>query len=267
MLFLLVAASATATATAPAFAGSPQQLPTGGTAVVKAVMSGDTVIIGDGRVLRLSGILAPRLVQSRARPHAWPLATEAKTALERLVLGRTVTLYVAGARQDRHERWLAQLVRDDGLWVQGELLSQGWARVTVAPDLRTLGPEMYALEQAAREAHRGLWDNQIYAVRDPNGLAHDTDSFQVVEGRVVSVSFGKGQFYLNFGPNWRTDFSVRVPRRSVKPFRQLHGDPHQLQGQRVRVRGWLFRRGGPEIEITIPEQLEVVTAAVPPPAP
>jgi endonuclease YncB( thermonuclease family) len=245
----------------PALAGPAQQLPAAGTAVVKAVMSGDTVILGDGRTLRLSGIQAPRIVQSRARAHTWPLAAEARAALSQLVLGRTVTLYIAGARQDRHDRLLAQLVRDDGLWLQGELLSRGWARAYVSPDLRDFGAEMYALEQAAREAHRGIWDNRFYAVRDPNTLNHDFDSFQLVEGQVLSVSFGKGQLYLNFGPNWRTDFSVRVPRRSLKPFRQLHGDPHQLQGQRVRVRGWLYRHSGPEIEITVPEQLEVLETA------
>ncbi len=245
-----------------ALAGTPQQLPSGGTALVKAVMSGDTVILGDGRVLRLSGIQAPRIVQSRARPHAWPLASDAKAALERLVLGRTVTLYVAGARQDRHDHLLGQLVRDDGLWLQGEMLSLGWARVTAAPDLRELGVEMYALEQAARDARRGIWDNRFYAIRESGSLGgHDLDSFQVVEGRVASVTLGKGQLYLNFGPNWHTDFSVRVPRRSLKPFRQLHGDPRQFQGQRVRVRGWVFRHGGPEIEVTIPEQLELVEAA------
>ena len=246
-------------------AAGPQRLPLGGTAVVKAVMSGDTVILSDGRVLRLSGIQAPRIVQSRARPHAWPLAADAKAALERLVMGRSVTLYVAGPRQDRHDHLLAQLVRDDGLWLQGEMLSLGWARVMVAPDLRELSAEMYAREQAAREARRGIWDNRFYAVRDSTALGpHDLDSFQVVEGRVVSVSISKGQIYLNFGANWRTDFSVRVLRRSVKPFRQLDGDPRQLQGRVLRVRGWLFRHGGSEIEVAMPEQVERVTEAVAP---
>ncbi len=246
-------------------AAGPQRLPLGGTAVVKAVMSGDTVILSDGRVLRLSGIQAPRIVQSRARPHAWPLAADAKAALERLVMGRSVTLYVAGPRQDRHDRLLAQLVRDDGLWLQGEMLSLGWARVMVAPDLRELGTEMYAMEQTAREARRGIWDNRFYAVRDSNALGpHDLDSFQVVEGRVVSVSLSKGQIYLNFGANWRTDFSVRVLRRSVKSFRQLYGDPRQLQGRVLRVRGWVFRHGGSEIEISMPEQVERGAEAIAP---
>ena len=245
-------------AACPALAGPAEHLPASGTAVVKAVMSGDTVILGDGRVLRLSGIQAPRIVQSRARAHTWPLAAEARAALAQLVQGRTVTLYVPGARQDRHDRLLAQLVRDDGLWLQGEMLGRGWVRAYAAPDLKDLGAEMYGLEQAARAARRGIWDNRFYAIRDQNGLGHDLDSFQLVEGRVLSVSFGKGQIYLNFGQNWRTDFSVRVPRHGVRSFRQVHGDPHLLQGRLVRVRGWLYRHSGPEIEIAFPEQVEVL---------
>ncbi len=244
-------------------ADTVQDLPVAGSALVKQVLSADTLLLADGRVVRLAGIQGPRPGHGRA--HAWPLAAEAKAALDRLVLGRTVTLRAAAFRQDRHDRWVAHLVRDDGLWLEGELLGLGWARVYVASDLKTLGPEMYAQERAAREAQRGLWANRFYAVRSPDGLEHDGDSFQVVEGRVLAVAMARGQIFLDFGPDWRTDFTVFIPRRAAKPFRLAFGDPRQLQGQMVRVRGWVFRHNGPEIELTVPEQLEKVEPAQAPP--
>ena len=250
-------------------AAEPQALPAIGSGVVKEVVSGDMLVLSDGRVVKLAGIQAPKINAGRTRPFKWPLAEEAKKALEALALGRTVTLHVGGVRQDRHDRVPAQLIRDDGLWLQGELLAQGWARAYASPDLAALSEALYAREGAARAARLGIWGLPFFAVRDPEGLAHDYDSFQIVEGRVLAAALAKGQIYLNFGPDWHTDFTIRVPRRAVRAFRQLHGDPAQLQGRLIRVRGWVYRHNGPEIELVHPEQLERLepAPAAPPPAP
>ena len=244
-------------------AAGPQALATGGGGVVREVVSGDMLVLTDGRVVKLAGIQAPKVNAGRNRPFKWPLAEEAKKALERLALGRNVTLYFGGVRQDRHDRLPAQLVRDDGLWLQGELLGQGWARVYASTDLAVLGGELYAREAAARQTRLGIWNLPFYAVRGPEGLGHDYDSFQIVEGRILAAAQAKGQIFLNFGPDWRTDFTIRVPRRAVRAFRQLHGDPARLQGRLIRVRGWVYRHNGPEIELVHPEQMERLE---PPPA-
>ena len=234
----------------------PEALPAGGSGVVREVISGDTLVLKDGRTVKLAAIQAPKVNAGRTRPFRWPLADEAKAALAGLALGRTVTLHFAGARQDRHDRAPAQLVRDDGVWLQGEMLSEGWARVYASPDLAVLGSELYARESAARGARLGIWAHPFFAVRSPDGLGRDYDTFQIVEGRILAASQVRGQIYLNFGPDWRTDFTIRVPRRATRAFRQLHGTPAQLQGQVIRVRGWIYRHNGPEIELLHPEQLE-----------
>ena len=244
----------------PAAAGAtgPEALPTGGTATVREVVSGDTLVLSDGRTVRLAGIQAPKVNAGRTRPFKWPLAEEAKAALTELVRGHALTLHFSGLRQDRHDRLPAQLIRDDGLWLQGELLRLGWARVYASADLAVLGAELYAGESAARAARLGIWGQPFYAVRTPEGLGHDYDSFQIVEGRVLAATLTKGQIYLNFGPDWHTDFTIRVPRRAVRAFRHLHGEPALLQGRMIRVRGWVYRHNGPEIELVHPEQLELL---------
>jgi len=264
LLALLLLAPAAA-----ARAAEPQALPAVGSGVVKEVVSGDMLVLADGRIVKLAGIQAPKINAGRSRPFRWPLADEAKKALETLALGRTVTLHVGGVRQDRHDRIPAQVIRDDGLWLQGELLGLGWARVYASADLAALGEALYARESAARAARLGIWSQPFFAVRDPEGLGHDYDTFQVIEGRVLAAAAAKGQIFLNFGPDWRTDFTIRVPRRAVRTFRQLHGDPAQLQGRSIRVRGWVYRHNGPEIELVHPEQLERLepAPAAPPPTP
>ena len=44
----------------------------------------------------------------------------------------------------------------------------------------------------------------------------------------------------------------------MRTFRRAGVDPTSLEGRRVRVRGWLQSLNGPMIEVTHPEQIEVL---------
>ncbi|MBM3489990.1 MAG: hypothetical protein FJX68_05995 [Alphaproteobacteria bacterium] len=157
------------------------RLASGGSARVVEAIDGDTVVLADGRQVRLVGIQAPKLPLGRADFPAWPLAPEAKTRLESLALGRPVSLLHGGRRTDRHGRVLAHLRREDGLWLQGEMLRSGLARVYTFADNRALAAEMLALEGEARAARRGLWGHPFYAIRRHDALSGVVDSFQLVE--------------------------------------------------------------------------------------
>src|SRR4051812_5160908 len=77
------------------------QLSPGPKAVVAQVRAGDAVVLGNGQVVRLAGIEAPK--------GADPYAAEAREALATLVLGQEVQLMYGGARQDAYGRTLAHL--------------------------------------------------------------------------------------------------------------------------------------------------------------
>jgi endonuclease YncB( thermonuclease family) len=262
---LLLAALLLLTAASPT-----DRLAAAGRARVAAVVDGDTLDLDDGRRVRLAGIEAAKPPPGRADERRWPLAEAATAALKELTLGRTVELR-GTAVEDRYGRRLAQAVREDGLWLQGELLRRGHARVQTRPDARDLTPEMLAAEAEARAARRGVWRTRVYAVRaadDLDRLKRDRDSVQVVEGRVLKASKVKGQMFLNFGEDWRTDFSVHIGRDAQKLFARAGVNPLALEGAVVRVRGWVAERNGPVIEATHPEQIEVVGDAGPvPPSP
>lgn len=230
----------------------------GGAATVTEVVDGDTVVLDDGRQVRLVGIQAPKLPLGRKGFVAWPLADRAKTALEALSLGRQVSLGYGGRRTDRHGRALAHLFLPDGRWVQGELLSQGMARVYSFPDNRAVVPQMLRLERAARAARAGIWGDDWYAVRTPEATRRDLGTFQLVEGLVVAVAEVRGRYYLNFGADWRTDFTVMVAKGRHRLFEEMDFDLKALEGRSVRVRGWIDQRNGPMIEATHPEQIELL---------
>jgi len=227
-------------------------------AVVREIVDGDTVILDDGRQVRLVGIQAPKLPLGRKNFEKWPLADEAKTALSELVLGRRVTLGYGGQRQDRHGRELAHLFTDDGLWVQGSLLELGFARVYTFADNRSLADRMLDAERAARQLTQGIWQHPYYAILDTQAAPDHTGRYSLVEGRVLKTATVRGRVFLNFGKDYRTDFTITISGKNLKSFERGGIIPQDYAGRCVRVRGWLRWSNGPMIEITHPEQIEVL---------
>lgn len=241
----------------PLHASGPQDLPSGGTAQIIMVVDGDTVVLDDKRQVRLVGIQAPKLALGRPNFQAWPLGEEAKLALKTLTLGKAVEVWLAPSSPDRHGRVLAHLVSVEGQhWLQGEMLRQGLARVYTFPDNRVLAREQLALERQARADGRGMWALPYYALRTPDNVRHDVGTFQIVEGRIVDVARVKKRIYLNFGVDWRSDFTIKVDVRKEALFKAAGIDLLALKGQRVRVRGWIKDQNGPMIEVDHPERLE-----------
>ncbi len=231
--------------------------------VVSAVIDGDTVVLQSGAEVRLVGIQAPKLALGRPGFRDWPLATEAKELLEALVLGGPVKLVYGGRRVDRHRRILAHLERKAApgaaaFWVQGEMLRTGLARVYTFPDNRARAERMLALEREARSARRGIWRLRYYRILAPEETRRYIGSFRLVEGTVLDAAVVRGKGFLNFGPDWRTDFTISIARKHRRRFARAGIDIAALAGRRVRVRGWLAWQNGPMIEATHPEQLEVI---------
>jgi endonuclease YncB( thermonuclease family) len=208
--------------------------------------------------LRLVGIQAPKLPLGRPDFQPWPLGEESKSALAHLAQAHTLTLAFGGQKLDRHGRLLAHLYAEDGIWIQGEMLRQGQARVYTFADNRKLVAEMYALERAAREAKRGIWADPFYAVRKPQDLEALEGTFQIVEGTVTKAATVRSRGYLNFGEDWKTDFTVEIPSAGLALFRRAKLDIAAYGGKRVRVRGWVGSYRGATIEATHPEQIEVL---------
>lgn len=231
-------------------------LPSGEAGRVTEVIDGDTVMLDTGAEVRLVGIQAPKLPLGRAGFRPWPLADEARVTLEALVRGRSFRPHFGGVREDRHGRTLAHLVEPSGIWLQGEMLRLGFARVYSFADNRALVGEMLALESAARAQRFGIWSHPFYAVRSPAETAELIGTFQIVEGRIVEAADVRGAVYLNFGADWRSDFTVRIDRRDMVPFTAAGTAPSEWSGHLVRVRGWLEAWNGPMIEASHPEQIE-----------
>jgi endonuclease YncB( thermonuclease family) len=251
---LLVVAALPALAAGPSL---PPGLEPGGSAVVEAVIDGDSLTLANGRTVRMVGIQAPKLPKGRPNFVEWPFARAAQEALSGLVQGRSVTLNFGGTRQDRYGRALAQLVRDDGLWIQGALIRDGLARVYTFPDNRAAAAEMLALERAARSDKRGLWADPFFAIRTPEEAGRYAGELELVEGKIVDGARTQNAVFLNFGADWHTAFTLRLNSEALRLFRADKVDPLALIGATVRVRGYIRRdRERALMDITHPEEIE-----------
>ena len=229
---------------------------------VVEIVDGDTLVLEDGREIRLVGIQAPKLPLGRAGFKPWPLAPEAKALLAELTLGKEVAVAFGGRRGDRHGRVLAHLFVADPAgvdrWVQGAILEAGLARVYSFDDNRKLVAEMLALERQARAAGFGIWGHPFYGLRRAEEAGRWLGGFELVEGRVLAVGLVQRRAYLNFGEDWRSDFTIALQPKTRQLFEAESVDLKAYEGRRLRVRGWLKSRNGPMIEVTHPEQIELL---------
>ncbi len=239
-------------------------LPPSEPAAVASVLDGETLKLADGRTVKLIGAKAPMPPLGWRGDDPWPLVNEAKEALESLASGKAIELRFGGQRTDRHGHLLAQVfVVTDGsrLWLQDELIGRGLARVYSLPDNRACVAELLVREREARAKRLGLWASSAYRIEnalDVKRLGRLIHSYQLVEGTVAAVGQGSGRLYLNFAPDWRSDFTISIARRDAAAFARAGLDPNALSGKRLRVRGWLAWRNGPMIEASHPDQIELL---------
>jgi endonuclease YncB( thermonuclease family) len=258
-LATLAALSAVSTA---ALACADLRMAPGG--VVVQVTDGDTLVLDNGLVVRLIGIQAPKLPLGREGFPTWPLAPEAKAALETLALNKTVQLGYGGEEIDRYERALAHVfvaTPEGDVWAQQAMVSQGLARVYSFPDNRACLDLLFAAEGRARLSGLGIWRDPYYSVRAanaPGDLLARAGQYELVEGRILLAEQSGGRVYLNFGRFWKEDFTAVIEAPALRLFAAAGVDPLVLDGALVRVRGWVDDRDGPRIEVTHPEQIEVL---------
>jgi micrococcal nuclease len=133
---------------------SPGRLSGGGRAQVVAVVDGDTIVISGGEKVRYAGLNTP---ESR-HPDKLPeyCGQEAFEANRRLVAGKTVRLEYGEQHRDKYGRLLAY-VYVDGLFVNAELIRQGYAQVSTYKDNQRHHAEFERLQQHAIAARRGMW--------------------------------------------------------------------------------------------------------------
>ena len=210
-------------------------------------------------MVRLAGIDAPRPRASSAdRPGAarqrrappWP--NWPKSAV--------VCLSLPPQKFDRYGRLLAQVVGDDGLWLQERTAaSRSGARPYHPGDAGARPGD--AGDRNCRPPATGSG----YGARPSSGFAtpptpagSSAASSSSKAGWSDDPVGRKDWWYLNFGEDWRNDFTVEHRQGGPAAVRRSGFDLFALQGKVIRVRGWMEKLNGPMIEVNHPEQIEIL---------
>jgi len=229
--------------------------------VVRAVGDDGVLVLEDARRVRLAALRLPHATDlppdasadERTRVAAW--AGAARDRLRAVCVGRPVRLWTPRVARDRYGRVVAQVVLSPGVgWLQADLIGRGLARVATMPGAAAGADRLLRLEARARIARRGLWDDPLYAPRAPTETWPWIGTFQIVRGTVRDAARVRGRVYLNFGPDWRRDFTVMVER--PRDAGLAVADLLDLKHQFIQVRGWLFPTNGPMIALDHSEALE-----------
>ncbi|GAA0611645.1 MULTISPECIES: hypothetical protein [Thalassospira] len=150
-----------------------------------------------------------------------------------------------------------------GDW-QAELLAAGLAMLVPESDQDM--SELIGIEDTAIKNHSGIWSDPspetAYYVRAHDAGAENIPTardaigrFAVIDGKIRSIEHQEWRSYLNFGSNWREDFTIALDATLRDAF--ANGEDFQdiLQdwvGQEIRVRGVIENRGGPYIALENP---------------
>jgi len=262
-LLNLIIGGISALALRPAWAESiagPSGLSAPENAEVTGVIDGDTLQLADGTILRLAGIEAPKPDLAAGDAAMLALADEAKAALQALIGKEPITLRLDALKRDRYGRRLAQVFNSNGDWLQAVLVLAGHARVRGDARNRLGLTTLLQLETSARANVQGIWRHPAFAVRraDDPKLARFAGSFQIITGPVFAAAVTNGTGFINFSPDRATDLTLVLKKPALDLFARALFDVASLTGRTIRCRGWLDLYEGPRIDITHPEQIEVL---------
>lgn len=226
--------------------------------VVTDVINPLTIKLKSGDVIHLTGLDYPDL--DYYNPGS--LSLTAANVLSDMLVGKKVKLYQTTnihGQINRMGHRLAQIERtEDGLWVQGTMLSLGLARVRTTPSNSALASEMLKYEAEARKEKIGLWEIPTYAIHESAQAADFIGSYQIIEGTIKNVAMKENRMFINFGDNWKKDFTISITPANRRLFRKAGFDFQNMNGQKIRVRGWISSYNGAYIEITHPQQIEIL---------
>ena len=205
---------------------------------VSVVQDGDTLLLADGRRLRLIGINTPELGRDGRAAEAGAVAARDRLRQLLFMNGQQLQLRFDRERQDRYGRLLAHAFLIDGRSLTELLLAEGTGAQLVVPP-NTWQADCYrAASDAARTAQRGVWALASHQTRLANELTLRSEGFHLIRGRVTHVSHSAAAVWINLAGN----FALRIERDDLPYFQAV--DLEGLVGSDVEAHGWIYARNG-----------------------
>lgn len=215
-----------------------------------------------GQHLRLIGIDTPEL--RRKTPLGFvsepaPLAKEAKEFTKRLAEGKYARIEFDIEKKDKYGRLLGYCFIKEGgkeIFLNKRLLEEGFAVLyTSPPNVKYVG-EFLKAQKEARRNRKGLWG--AYEVINPEEAGKFIGQIRTVRGKVLSTYNSGKVVFLNFGQDYKKDFTVVIFKESLPYFFKRGIRPWEFyKGKIVEVTGRIREYNGPEIIVNSPLEIEI----------
>lgn len=201
---------------------------------LEAVVDGDTLLLSDGRKVRVIGANTPEL--GYGGKAGQPLGSEAKTAVTTFFQrGAPVGLQIGQDSADRYGRLLTHVFRSDGISLAEYLIASGLAWHLAIPPNDRYWQCLRQLEAVARKQSLGVWSHSEYVPKPVRPLSSADSGFQRMQGVVQSVNRSNTGWWLHMG-----DLAIRLQDRDLVYFDEV--DPHRWLHQTLTIRGWVIDR-------------------------
>jgi micrococcal nuclease len=139
---------------------------------VSSAIDGDTLKLSTGEYVRLIGVDTPesrynnKLVRDckrsrRDKDAILKMGREASNFTRKLVEGKRVKLAFDLQKHDKYGRLLAYVYLEDGTFVNGKIVEEGYAKVMTIPPNVKYAKTFLMLEREARQKGSGLWQGAV----------------------------------------------------------------------------------------------------------
>ncbi|MGZ8159073.1 MAG: thermonuclease family protein [Methylobacter sp.] len=202
---------------------------------VKTVYDGDTVVLEDGRKIRLLGINTPEVQHRDKRADAG--GDEAKRWLADKLKNTKVRLEVGVEKTDKYGRTLAHLFTEKKEHINLQLVEAGLAAVSIYSNELLYVNELVKAQNQAEQARLGIWGRPEYAAIPVGSLTEaGHPGWTRLVGKVVNIRKTRKSIYLEFSDA----FEARIENKWLDLFPDVNG----YLGKTIEVRGWLSKSKG-----------------------
>lgn len=220
---------------------------------IAGITDGDSLVLHNGRQLRLIGVNALELHSPAKGERA--VAEQARDWLRNTLLGRQTIMIPGRTEYDSYGRQLAHVRLPDGRNAAHALVDQGLALAVAVGGNTRCATSLMSLEKRARDAQRGLWHTSSGWLT-AESLSGREVGFHVVTGVVLRVR----------GTGRRTTLHLSNGLQVVAGRHWPHDNDfntdalENMTGSKVEVRGWLDTSSGTQrLTLHHPANLQLIS--------
>lgn len=205
-----------------------------------------------GHTIVLSGIERPQS-HGIKNPDLQPIMKWVANQL----IGQDVIIHPSGNHFDMLGRLHAFVKKPDQPSINMTLLKNGLTRVQLTTGFTHQSDQLFAAEAYARRHKIGLWGEGKFKRYDANDYQGPRKGYIIATGKITQNAKRKTYLYINFGEDWRDDFTVGIPVNDNRfDIRMI--EKSFIKDKIVEIRGLIENWNGPFIRLDVAEHLRLI---------